>query len=874
MKRSLYSHSILATCLTGSLALAGCSGFSAIPDTIVPTQSQMGEIHGSVFGGHAPLVGARVYVLTPGTTGYGSKSTDLLSSSSTATANSYPVQMDTTGSVATNPTYGMYYVTTDMSGSFGISGDYTCTGGAPVYLYAYGGDQTAPTGTTFAVTSAVAGTASGSPSVIPITMTTSAGSGFVSQYNYVTVQGLTGTLAQFNGTSQMVTSVGGSTFTFKVVDPTGGNNIPNGTTFSGLSGTVSVLPGFNPATVNLLVLGDCPKTPAAQNFSYLKFVYVNEVATTAAAYSLSGFTATAAGLTGTTDVNGTTINSAVYIGSPSASTQETTAIANAALNAAQLYDIQGGNLTTAPYGEGHIARSSTPGIVAGAPTNGVVPQALLDTLGNILAACVDSSNTWNPLVSSGAKSSQCWTNIFPTATSNPNGSGTAPTDIAMSMINISRFPGGPSSSTSASNNWVTKLFQTPGASVPFTPNLGTAQPNDFTVALNFYDNSGANLFLDAPSGIAIDSNGNAQVSSGGAGDTGALTDLGTLGYIVGSAYEGGILGSGVAIGPSTTQYIWTANTQKKTTSGTDTLGAFYISADPVHSGNPSSQGAYTDTSVTGGYYAALPSGTAQTQGIAIDGNGTAYIADTAAGIVHKLATPSTLPPPSSNTSPATSVTSTNLSFTGCTTNATGLSTSNNTTGRNVFVTNSSGNTFCEINSSGLLVGSVTGLSSPTGIAADNFGNAWVTDKGSNEVEALTYVSGALRFEVFTTGAGGLNAPYGIAFDGANNMWVANSGNNTVTELTNPLTGILPNVQSGNVAISAISPPTGYQPVSGLSGSANYQVTNPTAIAVDISGNVWVANTGTNTVTEIIGSATPVVAPIALGALNNKLASKP
>lgn len=869
MKRSLFFHSILATCLTGSLALTGCSGFSSVPDTIMPSQTQMGEIHGSVFGGHAPLVGARVYVLTPGTTGYGSKATDLLSSASTATASSYPVQLDTTGSVATNPTYGMYYVTTDMTGSFGLSGDYTCTAGTPVYLYAYGGDQTAPTGTTFAVTSAVAGTASGSPSIIPITMTTSAGSGFVSQYNYVTVQGLTGTLAQFNGTSQFVTSVSGSTFTFSVVDPSGGNHIANGTSFTGLSGTVSVLPGFNPATVNLLVLGDCPS--GTNNFSYLKFVYVNEVATTAAAYALSGFTATAAGLTGTTDLNGTTINSAVYIGSPSASTQETTAIANAALNAGQLYDIQGGNLTTAPYGEGHIARSVTPGFPTGAPTNGAVPQALLDTLGNILAACVDSSNTWNPLVSSGSKSSQCWSNIFPTATSNPNGSGTAPTDIAMAMINISRFPAGPSSSSSASNTWVTKLFQTPGASVPFTPNLGTAQPNDFTVALNFYDNSGANLFLDAPSGIAIDSTGGAQVATGGAGDSGALTDLGTLGYIVGSAYETGVLGSGIAIGPSTTQYIWTANAQK-TSAGPDTAGAFYISVDPVFSGNPSSERAYTDTSVTGGFYDALPSGTTQTQGVAIAGSGTAYIADTAAGIIHKIATPSTLPPPASNTSPAISITSTNLSFSGCTTGATALATSNNSTGYNLFVANTTGSTFCEISSSGSLVGSVTGLSSPTGIAADNYGNAWVTDNGSNEVEALTYSSGGLRFEVFTTGAGGLNAPYGIAFDGANNVWVANNGGNSVTELVSPLTGILPNTQAGNVAITALSPPTtGYKP---YASSSTYQISGPTAIAVDISGDVWIANTTGNSVTEIIGSATPVVAPISLGALDNKLASKP
>ncbi len=41
---------------------------------------------------------------------------------------------------------GDYYVTTGSDGSFSISGDYTCTAGQQVYLYAVGGDPGLGTG--------------------------------------------------------------------------------------------------------------------------------------------------------------------------------------------------------------------------------------------------------------------------------------------------------------------------------------------------------------------------------------------------------------------------------------------------------------------------------------------------------------------------------------------------------------------------------------------------------------------------------------------------------------------------------------------------------------------------------------------------------
>ena len=77
---------------------------------------------------------------------------------------------------------------------------------------------------------------------------------------------------------------------------------------------------------------------------------------------------------------------------------------------------------------------------------------------------------------------------------------------------------------------------------------------------------------------------------------------------------------------------------------------------------------------------------------------------------------------------------------------------------------------------------------------------------------------------------------------------------------------------GNSAVSefsssgvAISPATGYQ-----GGGPSY----PDGIAVDGSGNVWLSGGVNANVTEFIGGAAPVVTPLAVGVKNNMLGTRP
>ena len=210
--------------------------------------------------------------------------------------------------------------------------------------------------------------------------------------------------------------------------------------------------GNNPSSGLMAALGNCPST---HNFaSATPTLAVNELTTVAAAYAMAGFA-----------------SDATHVSS-SGSTAATTGIKNAFANASNLVDVATG-----------AARTATPG------GNGTVPQQLLNTLGDILASCINSSGS----VTGPPNTTACYT-LFSNAEFSGS-SGTAPTDTASAAINMAHNPG--------SN--IAALFGLPTAQAPFSPQLSTA-PNDFTVGIS-YTGGG----VDDPSAIAVDLAGNVWV---------------------------------------------------------------------------------------------------------------------------------------------------------------------------------------------------------------------------------------------------------------------------------------------------------------------------------------------------------------------------
>ncbi len=160
---------------------------------------------------------------------------------------------------------------------------------------------------------------------------------------------------------------------------------------------------------------------------------------------------------------------------------------------------------------------------------------------------------------------------------------------------------------------------------------------------------------------------------------------------------------------------------------------------------------------------------------------------------------------------------------------------------NVNVTSSNGSVV-SLSNAGVFLGIATdnALQGPVALAIDGAGNGFVTGFTTG-----TSVQGAMsEFDPFGTPSAvspvtsGLSSPSGIASDGAS-VWVANS------------------VASGGLAHFVYGSAAPLSPAGGF-GSLNM----PIGVAVDASGSVWTANSGSNSVSKFIGIAAPVTTPIA------------
>ena len=217
--------------------------------------------------------------------------------------------------------------------------------------------------------------------------------------------------------------------------------------------------GTNSRAAFLSGVGECPS--GASTLDPNAFFFVNEVTTVATAYALAGYASDALHISANTGASG---NPAAQL--------EATGVANAMANVNNLVNISTG-----------AALSTTPG------GNGSVPQAEINTLGNILAACINASD---------AQPGNC-TTLFDAALSDGT-SGSTPGDVATAAINIAH---------NAGQNAGTLYGLQSGLAAPFIPDLGT-QPNDFGIAISFAGGGAAN-----PRSVAIDAGGNVWGISAG-----------------------------------------------------------------------------------------------------------------------------------------------------------------------------------------------------------------------------------------------------------------------------------------------------------------------------------------------------------------------
>ncbi len=420
------------------------------------------------------------------------------------------------------------------------------------------------------------------------------------------------------------------------------------------------------------------------------FVVVNEVSTIAAIYSYAAF-----------------ISDATHVSIP-----ETSAAITGLENAGQSYS----NL----LGAGAVALATTP---AG---NGAVPQAKINTLANILAACVNST---------GPTSTQCST-LFSNATYDSVNA----TDTATAVLNIAHNPA--LTATAIGN-----LFGLQTPTSPFQPMRSTA-PNDFTIEITFAGG------LYSPGLLAIDGSGNVWVANNSANGSSAynIAELNPSGVVISgsSGYTGGGLDKPFGIAISSSGSVWVSNKLGNSISEFNS------------SGTPNSNDPFTG----GGLSAPF--------GIAIDQSSHLWIANNNVNSISEF------------TSGGSPIAASGITTGGL---ADPLLAVVDVSG-NVWVSNSNADSISEFNSSGTANPSSPftggGVDFPGGIAVDGSGNIW-TANSDNSISEFNSSGTANPSSPFT--GGGLSTPLGLAIDGAGNVWVGNQAGNSLSEFNSSGTAI-------------------------------------------------------------------------------------
>ncbi|WP_454801647.1 hypothetical protein [Mucilaginibacter phyllosphaerae] len=133
---------------------------------------------------------------------------------------------------------------------------------------------------------------------------------------------------------------------------------------------------------------------------------------------------------------------------------------------------------------------------------------------------------------------------------------------------------------------------------------------------------------------------------------------------------------------------------------------------------------------------------------------------------------------------------------------------------------------------------------PAGLAVDAGGNIFVADMGNNIIRKISADgvvttlagNGSAGYANGTGNAATFNSPSGIAIDAQGDLLVTDMGNSLIRKVT----------QAGVVTTIVGNRGVGYINASGINATLN----KPSGIALDVSGNMYITETGTNSVRKI------------------------
>ena len=389
-----------------------------------------------------------------------------------------------------------------------------------------------------------------------------------------------------------------------------------------------------------------------------------------------------------------------------------------------------------------------------APSIALINSAEINTLGTILASCVNSNGSTTPSAGCGR--------LFSAST--PSG-GHTPSDTVAAALNIARYPG----------NNVTTLYNMASSVGAFSPLLAYP-PSDWTIAVDYMSPS-----FNQPTDLAIDSQGNAWVLAQGTGDgnSSTVSVLYTSGS-VSSFPQTGVTYNRLAIdpydGPWLTSTVY-SNVMKLTSSGGRG------SSNPFTGGGMQGPGPIafdgygsvwlgnnlaTITKLSAGGTAISPGagyntgGTAGAAALALDTSGTVWIADSGSDTVEVLSNNGTPIPGSPYTGAGIS------GPFGIAVDSVG----------GAWVANLTGSSLTHLTSNGSAVAGSpyygAGLNAPIDLAIDGLGNVWLANSGTSSVSEFLS-TGRAQSAASGYGSDMMANPFRVAIDKSGNVWVANLG---------------------------------------------------------------------------------------------------